>query len=106
LKVDATYRRLADAGKLKTISPRRFNPEGKSWLPVMHTEMEGWLFTALFSNTARAHELNKTRDRVVVYYEQDGNEHQCTVVTEQRGRLKGRRVVRGREKECMAYYSD
>jgi DNA polymerase (family 10) len=106
LKVDATYRRRADAGKLKTISPRRFNPEGKSWLPVMHTEMEGWLFTALFSNTARAHELNKTRDRVVVYYEQDGNEHQCTVVTEQRGRLKGRRIVRRREKECLSHYSD
>ena len=106
LKVDATYRRLADAGKLKTISPRRFNPEGKSWLPVMHTEMEGWLFTALFSNTARAHELNKTRDRVVVYYEQHGNEHQCTVVTEQRGRLKGRRIVRRREKECLSHYSD
>jgi DNA polymerase (family 10) len=50
--------------------------------------------------------LNKTVDWVVVYYEQDGNEHQCTVVTERRGRLKGRRVVRGREKECMAYYSD
>jgi DNA polymerase/3'-5' exonuclease PolX len=36
-------------------------------------------FTALFSNTARAHELEKTRDWVVVYYERDGEEDQCTV---------------------------
>ena len=46
----------------KTIAPRRFNPEGNSWLPIMHTEMQGWRFTALYSNTARAHDLGKTGD--------------------------------------------
>lgn len=71
----------------------------------MHTENDEWLFTAMFSNTARAHELNKTRDWLVIYYEHDGQEDQCTVVTEQSGLLKGQRVVRGREKECLAYYS-
>ena len=105
LAVDEEYRRRADAGTLKTIAPRRFNPEGKSWLPIVHTEKEGWHFTALYSNTARAHELNKTRDWVVVYFERDGEEEQCTVVTEQGGPLRGRRVVRGREKECRAHYS-
>jgi DNA polymerase (family 10) len=105
LAVDAEYRRRADAGTLKTIAPRRFNPEGISWLPIMHTEKEGWHFTALYSNTARAHELNKTRDWVVVYFERDGEEEQCTVVTEQFGPLQGRRVVRGREKECRVHYA-
>lgn len=105
LDVDEKYRRRAAAGKLKTIAPRRFNPGRKSWLPIMHTEKNGWRFTAMFSNTARAHDLNKTYDWVVVYFEKDGEEDQCTVVTEQRGPLKGRRVVRGREKDCFTYYS-
>jgi hypothetical protein len=75
----------------------KFNPTGKSWLPIMHTGREGWNFTTLFSNTALAHELNKTNDWVVVYYERDGREGQCTVVTEQGDPLKGQRVIRGRE---------
>lgn len=64
LDVDEEYREKASLGRLKTISPRRFNPEGKAWLPVLHKEHEGWHFTALFSNTARAHDLGKTRDWV------------------------------------------
>lgn len=104
LEVDKAYRQHAAAGKLKTIAPRRFNPERKSWLPIMHTERNGWHFTALFSNTARAHDLKKTSDWVVVYFERDGQENQCTVVTEQGGPLKGLRVVRGREKACRDYY--
>jgi hypothetical protein len=104
LAVDEEYRRKAEAGRLKTIAPRRFNPEGKSWLPISHTEREGWHFTALYSNTARAHELGKTHDWVVVYFERDGHENQCTVVTEHQGPLKGRRVIRGRERECLGYY--
>jgi len=71
----------------------------------MHTEKNGWRFTAMFSNTARAHELKKNRDWVVVYFERDGEEDHCTVVTEQSGPLKGRRVVRGREKSCRAHYT-
>jgi hypothetical protein len=104
LEIDAEYRQRAGAGKLKTIAPRRFNPEGRSWLPIMHADREGWHFTTLFSNTARAHELKRTRDWVVIYFERDGLEDQCTVVTEPGGPLKGRRVVRGREKECCAHY--
>jgi ERCC4-type nuclease len=105
LAVDAEYRRRAAAGDLKTIAPRRFNPEKKTWLPILHTEKGDWDFTALFSNTARAHDLAKTRDWVVIYYERDGYEDQCTVVTENRGPLTGRRVIRGRERACLAYYS-
>ena len=99
LAVDDRYRRLAEAGELRTIAPRRFNPDGKSWLPIMHWEQGGWTFTVLFSNTARAHEFGKTRDWVVIFYERAGREGQCTVVTETRGALAGKRVVRGRESE-------
>ncbi|HKJ23780.1 MAG TPA: helix-hairpin-helix domain-containing protein [Myxococcota bacterium] len=105
LEVDAEYRRRAEAGELRTIAPRRFNPGGRAWLPVLHTERDGWAFTALFSNTARAHELGRTRDWVVVYWEQDGHEDQCTIVTERTGPLAGWRVVRGREPECAALRS-
>jgi len=100
LAVDAEYRRRAQAGTLRTIVPRRFNPSGEAWLPILHTERDGWSFTALHSNTARAHELGTTRDWVVIYYELDGHEGQCTVVTQRGGPLRGRRVVRGRESEC------
>jgi hypothetical protein len=105
LDVDAEYRRRTAAGELRTIAPRRFNPERRAWLPVLHTEREGRSFTALFSNTARAHELGTTGDWVILYYERDGDEDQCTVVTERTGPLAGRRVVRGRELECAAWYA-
>jgi len=104
LAIDRRYRHLARAGKLRTIAPRRFNPAGESWLPVMHADEDGWSLTAMFSNTARAHELGRTRSWVVLYYEHDGHEGQCTVVTETRGPLAGRRVIRGREPECARHH--
>ena len=57
LDVDREYRESTAAGRLPVIAPRRFNPERKAWLPVLHTVRGRWHFTALFSNTARAHEL-------------------------------------------------
>jgi len=99
LDVDEEYRRRAEADDLRTIVPRRFNPVGRSWLPILHTERGDWHFTALYSNTARAHRLGRTHDWVVIYYERDGSDGQCTVVTEHQGALSGLRVVRGRESE-------
>jgi hypothetical protein len=100
LDVDAEYRQKAAAGRLARIAPHRFNPSGKRWLPVLHTERGVWHFTALFSNTARAHELGRTRDWVVVYFRADHEvEGQRTIVTEPQGPLAGQRVVRGRESE-------
>jgi len=99
LDVDREYRSRSAAGELRRIAPRRFNPNGEAWLPVLHTERGPWHFTALFSNTARAHELGTTHDWVVIYFEQDGREGQCTVVTERSGPRAGQRVVRGREEE-------
>ncbi len=101
LDIDAEYRQKAAAGELPTIAPKRFNPEGVAWLPIMHAARRGWHFTALFSNTARAHELGRTDDWVVIYfYDDDHRESQCTVVTETHGPMTGERVVRGREAEC------
>jgi Holliday junction resolvasome RuvABC DNA-binding subunit len=99
LAVDADYRERAARGTLRRIAPRRFNPKHESWLPVLHTERDGWHLTALFSNTARAHELGRTHDWVVIFYERDGDAGQCTVVTETHGPQRGDRVVRGRESE-------
>ena len=107
LDVDAEYRRKAAAGELETIAPKRFNPEGEAWLPVLHTRRGEWSFTALFSNTARAHEAGKTDDWVVVYYKRRGQEteEQRTIVTATQGPLAGRRVVRGREAEMRRHYA-
>lgn len=104
LEVDREYRRKARAGRLKAIAPRRFNPGGQAWLPVLHTIRGPRSYTALYSNTARAHQLGRTRDWVVLYYDGRSGDGQATVVTERSGPLRGRRVVRGREGECLQYY--
>lgn len=105
LDVDREYRTKAQAGELPTIAPRRFNPSGEAWLPVLHTRRGPWHVTALYSNTAKAHELHRERDWVVVYfYDDDHVERQHTIVTETRGSLVGQRVVRGREAECRDLY--
>jgi hypothetical protein len=104
LDVDREYRREAAANTLKRIAPRRFNPAHEAWLPVLHAARGERHYTALFSNTARAHELRKTRDWVVLYYDGRDGERQCTVITSEFGRLKGLRIVRGREEEARRTY--
>lgn len=105
LDVDREYRSKANANQLRKIAPKRFNPKGEAWLPILHTSRGDWHFTALFSNTARAHELGKVQDWVVLYFHSDsGGEAQRTIVTETRGVLAGQRVVRGRERECLLAY--
>lgn len=105
LAVDEEYRDAAAKGLLKRIAPRRFNPTSDAWLPVLHTERDGWSFSAMFSNTRRAHDLGRTHDWVVIYFERDGHEGQVTVVTEGHGPLAGKRVVRGHEHECRTLYT-
>ncbi len=104
LAVDAAYRDQASRGQLRQIAPRRFNPAGEAWLPVMKARKGGRRFRAMYSNTEAAHRLGKAHDWVVVYYEKDGATGQCTVVTETGGPLKDRRVIRGRELECARHY--
>lgn len=105
LDVDREYRQKAQAGRLPRIAPRRFNPTGEAWLPVLHTQRGHNHYTALFSNTAHAHELGTTKDWVVIYRDDEDGAGQWTVVTARLGRLKGKRLVRGREAECQAYYN-
>jgi hypothetical protein len=107
LEVDAEYRRRASRDELPRIAPRRFNPDHQAWLPILHLDREGWRFTALFSNTARAHEMGRTGDWVILYFTgPDGIERQRTVVTEHHGLLAGQRVVRGRESDCLRFAQD
>lgn len=100
LDVDREYREKAAAGELRRIAPRRLNPTGEAWLPVLHTVRGPRRYTALFSNTPHAHRAHKTHDWVVLYYDDGSGEGRYTVITAGFGRLKGRRVVAGREEEC------
>lgn len=100
LDIDREYRRKAAAGQLPTIAPRRFNPTHVSWLPILHTHRGDRHYTALYSNTARAHELGTTRDWVVIYRDDQVGDGQWTVITALMGKLRGQRIVRGREQEC------
>ncbi len=104
LSVDEEYCRLAREGKLTKIAPRQFNPGGMAWLPILHTERDGRHYTAMYSNTARAHELNTTHDWVVIYREDHLAIARWTAITSQYGVLKGRRIIRGREDECIEHY--
>jgi hypothetical protein len=105
LSVEHEYREKAAAGMLRLIAPRRFNPEAKAWLPILHARRGYRRYTALFSNTtARAHEQKKTRDWVVIYQDNGRSGRVATIITETHGPLAGQRVVRGRELECLEYY--
>lgn len=104
LDVDGEYRRLAGKGSLPKIAPRRFNPDSIAWLPILHTHRGDRHYTALYSNTARAHQLNTTKDWVVVFRDDPESHGRWTLITSQFGKLRGWRIVRGREDECEEYY--
>jgi DNA polymerase (family X) len=100
LDVDREYRQKATAGELPLIAPHRFNPTKEAWLPIFHTRRGDRRYTALFSNTGRAHRAGRTRDWVVLYGDDDaGNAYQYTVITAQRGPHRGARVVAGFEND-------
>ena len=41
LEIDKHYRSLAERDRLIRVAPRRFNPEGRAWLPIFHAERAG-----------------------------------------------------------------
>jgi hypothetical protein len=99
LAVDEEFRERAGAiaaGCGGTLAKRSL----RSLLPFYQTERGGWRYRAVHSNTALAHRLGKARDWVVVFFNNGVEGGQRTIVTETRGELQGRRVVRGREAEC------
>jgi hypothetical protein len=100
LDVDREYREKAAAGELPLIAPQRFNPSSERWLPVLHTRRGSRRYTALYSNTERAHRLGRSHDWVVLYARDATGEHQYTVITSTHGALRGQRVVAGRERQC------
>lgn len=104
LDVDCEYRQRAARRELPTIAPKRMNPTMAAWLPILHAERGPRHYTALYSNTPRAHRLGRTSDWVVVYCDAGDGQRQYTVVTAGRGALAGRRVVRGREAACARHY--
>ncbi|EMI18071.1 DNA polymerase family X protein [Rhodopirellula maiorica SM1] len=104
LDVDEEYRRLASQGKLTKIAPRHFNPGAVAWLPILHCQRADRHYTAMYSNTARAHELNTTKDWVILYRDDPKSHDRWTVITSQFGKLRGCRIVRGREEECWQHY--
>ena len=104
LDVDREYREKAAADQLQRITPRRFNPMHEAWLPILHTRRGPRRYTALFSNTSRAHRAGKTRDWVVLYGDNGAGETRHTVITAAFGPLRGQRVVAGREDECLQLY--
>jgi Holliday junction resolvasome RuvABC DNA-binding subunit len=105
LSIDEEYRRKAERDRLLRIAPRRFNPMHEAWLPILHTHREDRHYTAMYSNTARAHEWGAVRDWVVIFRDDPAGEGQWTVVNSRFGNLQGRRVVRGRESECRDFYA-
>ena len=104
LSVDAEYREKAEAGALRFVNPRNTAGEPPPELPILHTRRAEREYTAVYSNTARAHKLGKTREWVIVHCERGPDDLQYAIVTGREGPLAGRRVVRGREAECRAYY--
>jgi hypothetical protein len=104
LDLDREYFELAERDRLVRIAPRRFNPGGHAWLPILRTERHGKRYTVMFSNTSRAHERDALGDWVVIYCDDKQSGGTWTVLTSQFGPLKGERIVRGREAECGARY--
>lgn len=104
LWIDHEYRVKAKVGVLTRVAPKRLNPTGAAWLPILRTTLGATSYTAFFSNTEAAHRAGKTHSWVIVLAECGGRANQYTVVSETRGSWRGQRVVRGREDECREYY--
>jgi hypothetical protein len=104
LDVDREYRDRTSAATLPRIAPRRYNPANEPWLPILHTERGGRFFTALYSNSPRAHQMRKVWDWVTLYWDGDDGERRASIITARVGPLHDRRVIRGREKECEQHY--
>lgn len=107
LDVDDQYRFEVKHGTLPKVAPKKNNPTQEAWLPILHTDRGDRHYSAMFSNTAHAHELGMHTDWVVIYLEDHrhvGKHGRWTVITSQFGNLKRKRIVRGREKDCSSYY--
>jgi|SRR5687768_3550865 len=80
---------------------REFRRQPRS---VLHTQRGPRRYAVLYSPTSLARRLGRDRDWVLIDLEEPGPNPHWTVVTERRGVLKGKRVVRSREMECFRFY--
>jgi hypothetical protein len=106
LEIDRQYRKQAQRGRIPHVAPRRYNPTRAAWRPVLRISRGLRQYRVLFTNTARSHELGSFDDWVIIHREDGGGYGQWTVITSRYGPLRGRRIVRGREAECKAYYRE
>jgi hypothetical protein len=104
LEIDRQYRRQAARGTLLRVAPKKFNPAGVAWLPILRTERDGRSYCAHYTNTARSHQSGHVYDWVAVIREDKQAFGQWTVVTATHGPLRGKRIVRGRERACEEFY--
>ncbi|MEX2114455.1 MAG: helix-hairpin-helix domain-containing protein [Pirellulales bacterium] len=105
LDVDRQYRQQARRGTLLRVAPRRFNPAGVAWLPILRTERKGRQYLAHFTNSVRSHQTGHVYDWVIIFREDKDAIGQWTLITATHGPLAGKRVVRGRERECQQHYN-
>ncbi|MDG1807478.1 MAG: helix-hairpin-helix domain-containing protein [Pirellulaceae bacterium] len=109
LDIDDEYAFKSIQRKIIHIAPKKNNPHNRAWLPILHTARENRHYTALFSNSDHAHAMGTTKDWVIIYLEDHnhrGQHGRWTVITSRFGKLRGKRIVRGREKACEIYYRE
>ena len=80
---------------------REFRESGQG---LLHTIRGDRRYTALFSPSALAFRMGRACDWVTIDLEVPGPNLRWTVVSEWRGPMKGKRVVRGREMDCFQFY--
>jgi hypothetical protein len=73
---------------------------------VLHTRRGPRRYTALYSNTERAHRFGRTHDWVLLYVREGDDEYQYTVITATRGLMRGHRIVAGHERACRSAERD
>lgn len=71
---------------------------------ILQTQRDGRRYSVLYSPTPLARRLRRDRDWVLIDLEEAGPNLRWTIVTERRGVMKGKRVVRSREVECFQHY--
>jgi predicted flap endonuclease-1-like 5' DNA nuclease len=98
LHVDEEFREWAQSRREAQTGRRRSSER----FPTLTIERNGWRFQAHTAESALAHRMHARHDWVEIEFARDQRQGQRTVVTENRGCLRGQRVVRGRESESVA----
>jgi hypothetical protein len=93
LAVDAEYREFLQQERA------RKGHLDLTWQPPFRRERNGWRFRARPCKVALAYRMGRVGDWVTVSFENGVSSGERIVLTETRGDLRGRRVVRGRERE-------